>query len=419
MESIFLFIMKNENWSIFKLPNGIRVIYLPNESIISHVALIVNVGSRDELKNEHGLAHFIEHLIFKGTKKRKAYHIISCLENSGGELNAYTAKEETCIHASCLKENIGKALELISDVLYNSIFPEKEIEKEKLIVLDEINSYKDNPAEMIFDDFEEFIFPNSSLGSNILGTPTSIKKYNRNDIINFIRKSYSTEQMVIAITGNLDCEKIKKLCAAYFNKSINIGIGTTRQKPRYKTVNQTLYKKIHQSHCIIGNQAYSYHSDKRLATHLLSNLLAGPGMNTRLNLILREKLGLTYNIESLYTPFSDTGIFMVYFGSNHNDVNKSIEIIHKEFNKLKITKLGTLQLHRSKQQLIGQWAISLENQENMMFNMGKSLLIYDQVENINEVNKKIEAVTDGQIIEIANELFNPSHLSTLVYTSKE
>jgi predicted Zn-dependent peptidase len=398
------------------LENGIRLIHKHAVSLIAHAGLFVNTGSRDEEANEHGLAHFIEHVIFKGTKKRKAYHINSRLEDVGGDLNAYTTKEETCIHASFLKEDIARALELISDITFNSILPEKEIEKEKEVIIDEINSYKDNPAELIFDDFEEMLFPHDALGRNILGTPESLRNYKRQDLLNFMTKNYNTDEMIISVVGDIENARLVKLVKEYY--------GNIPSKPKqFKRAIATVYspelreeiKNTYQTHCVVGTKAYSFVDSRRLILHLLNNILGGPGMNSRLNLSLRERNGCTYNIESNYSPYYDTGVFGVYFGSDKENLEKSLKLIEKEFNLLKIKKLGDIQLSKAKKQLIGQIAIASEHNENLMISMGKSYLVFGKVESLIEINRQIESITATELMNVANDILDQKKLSTIVY----
>jgi predicted Zn-dependent peptidase len=323
------------------LSNGIRLIHRPVNANVAHCGIILNTGSRDEQEDEWGIAHFIEHVVFKGTTKRKAYHILSRMEDVGGELNAYTTKEETCIYTTFLDKDYKRALELISDITFNSVFPEKELEKEKEVILDEINSYKDSPSELIFDDFEELLFKKDPIGRNILGTPKHIKAFKRDDILKFISNNYHTDQMVISSVGNIPFKKLVKMVEKYFGE-IPENIRTEkRQKPNfYKPRTQTLIKNTYQRHCVLGNVAYDLNDDKRIPLSLLTNILGGPGMNSRLNLSLREKHGLAYNIESNYTPYVDTGVFSIYFGTDKGYLDKCLSLIDKELNLLCTKKLG-------------------------------------------------------------------------------
>jgi predicted Zn-dependent peptidase len=401
---------------VHELKNGIKLVHKPTTSLIAHAGLFFNAGSRDEEIDEHGLAHFIEHVFFKGTKNRKAYHINSRLEDVGGDLNAYTTKEETCIHASFMKEDTERAVELIYDIAFNSIFPEKEIEKEKEVIIDEINSYKDNPAELIFDDFEEILFPHDPLGRSILGTPESLKTFKRKTVLNFLKNNYSTDQIVFCVVGELDNQKLVKMFSKYFEKiPANIKKETRKINNSYTPLFREEIKNTYQVHCVIGTKAYSFVDEKRLALHLLNNILGGPGMNSRLNLSLRERNGCSYNVESSYNPYFDTGAFAVYFGADKENLEKSIKLVHKEFDLLKNKKLGDIQLSKAKKQLLGQIAISAENNESLMLAMGKSFLVFGKFDSLVETGRLIDKITANDIIEIANEVLDKNILSTIIY----
>lgn len=398
------------------LNNGIRLVHHRIPGMVAHCGIIINTGSRDETEKEHGIAHFIEHMLFKGTGKRKAYHILSRLEDVGGELNAYTTKEETAIHASFLKDDYERTIELISDITFNSVFPEKEIEKEKDVVIEEINSYLDNPSELIFDDFEELIFAGQPIGRNILGSPESVKSYSRKTITDFIRNNYNTQEMVFCSVGNISDDKILRLFKTHF-----AGIVTYNNVPRankswtYKAASLTKKKDTFQNHCIIGNLAYDLKDEKRMGMFLLNNILGGQGLNSRLNLSLREKNGLAYNVESSYNPYCDTGIFSIYFGTDAQYLNKSISIAMSELNKLRTTKLGTIQLSKAKNQIKGYLARGYENHESLMLSLGKSLLVFNKIDTIEDICKKIDSITASELLETANDIFEPEKLSTLIY----
>jgi len=398
------------------LDNGIRLVHHRIPGMVAHCGIIINTGSRDETEKEHGIAHFIEHMLFKGTGKRKAYHILSRLEDVGGELNAYTTKEETAIHASFLKNDYERTIELISDITFNSVFPEKEIEKEKDVVIEEINSYLDNPSELIFDDFEELIFSGQPIGRNILGSPESVKSYSRKTITDFIQNNYNTHEMVFCSVGNIPDDKILKLFKTYF-----AGIVTYNNEPRssriwtYKPASLIKKKDTFQNHCIIGNLAYDLKDEKRMGMFLLNNILGGQGLNSRLNLSLREKNGLAYNVESSYNPYCDTGIFSIYFGTDARYLNKSISIAMSELSKLRTTKLGTIQLSKARNQIKGYLARGYENHESLMLSLGKSLLVFNKIDTIEDICEKIDSVTASELLETANEIFEPDKLSTLIY----
>lgn len=405
-----------EGYEYYTLNNGIRIVHKRAEGKVAHLGIVLNTGSRDEEDSEHGIAHFIEHVIFKGTNKRKAYHVISRLEDVGGEIDAYTTKEETAIYAGFLKEYYSRAMELFADIIFNSSFPEKELEKEKEVILDEINSYKDSPAELIFDDFEELIFTGHPIGRNILGEPKSLKKYKRSHLLKFIKNNYNTDQMVICSVGDVKFSALVKWAKKYF-EPFDENMRNSRREVLngYEPVVKELSKDTYQSHCIMGNRAYAITDKKRLPLELLNNILGGPGMNSRLNLALREKHGFTYNIESFYSPYTDTGIFGIYFGTEPEKVERSMKIIQKEIKQLQTKSLGILQLERAKKQLIGQLAISAENKSNLMLNIGRSYLLFDKVDPLEEVYEKVNSVTAMQLMDAANEIFDFNKLSTLIY----
>lgn len=388
--------------------------YVPNKA--AYCGLIVNVGSRDEQAGEFGMAHFIEHVIFKGTEKRKAYHILSRLEDVGGELNAYTTKEDTCVYATFMAKDYERALELFADIVFHSVFPEKEIEKEKDVVLDEINSYKDNPGELIFDDFEELIYTGYPIGRNILGDEASVEQISREMVLDFVKRNYSPNRMVISSVGDIDFDKLVRLVEKYFSGYTSGVSLQTRIKPEIYTPRFVeLDKDTHQSHCIIGNIAYDYTQDNRLALSLLINLLGGAGMNTRLNLNIRERHGLAYNIEASYTPYSDTGIAMIYFGCDPEHADWCLSLCKKEMRLLYEEKLGPMQLKRAKAQMIGQLAISSENYENLMLSIGKSFLIYDKVDSLEDIYAQVEEITSELLVQVAKDIFDLDKQSVLLY----
>lgn len=398
------------------LDNGIRMVHTRIPGLVAHCGIVINAGSRDEEEEEHGVAHFIEHMLFKGTKKRKPYHILSRLEDVGGELNAYTTKEETAIHASFLREDYERTIELISDIIFNSVFPEKEIEKEKDVVIEEINSWLDSPSELIFDDFEELVFSDQPIGRNILGTPESVKAFSQKKIADFISANYNPEEMVFCSVGNISDDKILRYFKKYFSGSFT---GKKKKKNnsswQYKPSSLTKKKDTYQNHCITGNLAYDLKDDRRIGMFLLNNILGGPGLNSRLNLSLREKNGLAYNVESNYSPYNDTGIFSVYFGTDAGTLEKSLEITMAEFKKLRTVKLGSIQLNKAKNQMKGYIARGYENHESLMLSLGKNLIVFNKIDSFEYLCKKIDELTPAGLMEIANDILEPSKLSTLIY----
>ncbi|MBM3421319.1 MAG: insulinase family protein [Bacteroidetes bacterium] len=398
------------------LANGIRLVHYPVKGVVAHCGLIINAGSRDEDDSEHGIAHFIEHMLFKGTTRRKAWHVLSCLEDVGGELNAYTTKEETVIYASVLKEHYGRAVELIGDILINPSFPAREIEKEKEVVIEEINSYLDNPAELIFDEFDEIVFTNASLGRGILGTPDSVKSFTAGAIKRFTGNKYDTSGMVFCSAGDISATQAERLFRKYFGPMpANYCSRRVSMEPGYKAVSVSRNTGTNQAHCITGNIAYNLHDTRRTVMYLLNNILGGQGLNSRLNMSLREKNGYAYNVESTYNPYSDTGLFSIYFGTDERNIARSFGIARREMDRLMTRRLGPVQLSRSKNQVKGYLARAYENHEHLMLSMGKSLLVFGRIEPAEATYRKIEAITAEQIMETANEVFCQQEMSSLIY----
>ncbi len=398
------------------LSNGIRIIHRPTYSQVAHCGLFINTGSRDEETEEQGLAHFIEHVIFKGTRRRKAFQIMSHMENVGGEINAFTSKEDTCIYASFLHTHYDRWLDVASDIMFHSVFPEKEINKEKDIIIDEINSYLDSPAEQIFDDFDELIFNSHPLGRNILGKPDTITAFDRNSIMGFMDRNHTTGEMLICSVGRIDFKELINRVEKYFGEASHSEKLHTRQAfTEYIPVKQIINRQNHQAHCMLGNKADGLHSDRKTALSLLNNMLGGPGLNSRLNMSIREKHGFCYNIESNYQPYTDAGVLNIYFGTDAAYIDKTMSLINKELKRFKENKLGSLQLKRAKMQLTGQVAISFEsNLYEMLFN-GKNYLNLHKTDTLEDINRRIESVTAEQIIELANEIFDEAMMSVLIY----
>lgn len=403
-----------EEFYIYTLPNGIRCVHRQVKSSVARCALIVNAGSRDERTDEYGLAHFTEHGFFKGTQHRKAYQVNCRLENLGGELNAYTTKEDTTIHATTLRSDFVKATELISDVAFNSIFPDKELDKERDVIIDEINTYKDSPMDMIYDTFEDMLFEGSELGHNILGTKRDLERHDSAAMHRFKDRAYTTDQMVFASIGNIPNTRIEEIANRYFaDRTATVRSYERVAPPSCDRFDKSLNRHTHQAHCIIGNRAYGILDDRRLPLSLLINILGGPCANSILNVSVREKHGLSYNIEAGYTPYSDSGMAMIYFSSDHDNSDKCREIIAEEIRKLQTTALSSRRLAMAKRQFIAQMAISTEGNEGYMLGIGKSLLVHSEVDTLEEVYRKIGAITASQIMDAANEIL--SDTSTLIY----
>ena len=401
---------------LFTLPNGIRILFKPVKSPISHACLIINAGARDEEVGKPGMAHFIEHLLFKGTAKRNTNQILNRLEVVGADLNAYTTKEYTCLHASFLNPYLERTVDLLQDIVFFSSFQEVEMEKEKGVIIDEISSYEDQPEEAINDDFEALIFAGHTLANNILGTRESVSGFTKKDIVDFIRANYHTHEIIFAVSGDYSFAKLIKLSEKYFGIIPENAPVKLRTPVLIIPIRKTILEKpINQVHCIMGNKAYSSHHLKKVGLLLLNNLLGGNGMSSRLNLEVREKYGIAYTVESNYTPLSDTGLFSIYFGTDAEKADKAIRIINKELRKLRDKRLGDIQLKQAKQKFIGQIALGEENRLGVLLSMAKSLLDYNRIDSLEQVFAKIEAVSADEILEISNEIFAEENLSMLMF----
>lgn len=400
------------------LPNGIRVVHQYDPGKVAHCGLMLNAGSRDEDEDEHGIAHFIEHVIFKGTEKRNVFQVLNRLEDIGADLNAYTTKEETCVYASFLSQYYNRTLELISDVFFHSTFPQKELEKEKDVVIDEIRSYEDSPGDQINDDFEDLVFAGHPLGRNILGTPKRIRRLKSEAIKNFIRKNYSTDQIVISSIGDIKFEKLSAIVTRYFG-SIPENQRNTERIPftNFQPAEVLRKRKIFQTHCVIGGPGYSGRDEKRFVLAFLNNILGGPTLNSRLSVALRERNGITYNIESNYTPYEETGIIAIYFGTSREMLGKALKITDQELKKLREKKLGASALHTARKQLIGQMAIAQDSKANQMLSNAKSILVNDSIIDIDNLIRIVNNITSGQLMETANECLLPGHMSRLIFQS--
>lgn len=402
--------------NIHTLPNGLRIIHEPSASKVAYCGFAVDAGTRDEGENEQGMAHFVEHLIFKGTQKRKAWHILNRMENVGGDLNAYTNKEETVVYAAFLTGHFDRAAELLADIVFHSTFPQNEIEKETEVIIDEIQSYEDTPSELIFDDFEDMIFRNHPLGRNILGRPEQLKTFRSEDAAAFTSRFYQPSNMVFFILGNFDFRKIvrriEKLTADILPAEVE---NRRTPPPLYVPERLVVPKETHQAHVMIGSRGYNAYDDKRTALYLLNNILGGPGMNSRLNVSLRERRGLVYTVESNLTSYTDTGAFCVYFGTDPDDVDTCLRLTYKEMKRMRDVKMTSSQLAAAKKQLIGQIGVASDNNENNALGMAKTFLHYNKYESSESVFRRIEALTAEELLEVANEMFAEEYLSTLIY----
>jgi predicted Zn-dependent peptidase len=405
------------DYELHTLANGIRIVHKRmSHTKVVHCGFMLNIGSRDEPKEMEGIAHFWEHMAFKGTNKRRAFHILNRLDAVGGELNAYTTKEKITFHASVLDGHFEKAVELLSDITFDSIFPEKQIVKERQVILEEMAMYQDTPEDAIQDEFDHVVFGDHPMGVNILGRPETINKFKKRDFQEFINNNMNTEEIVFTSVGNISMKKVVKLAEKYFAHIPHLKVDRVRTKinaylPRIKQVK----RQITQSLCVIGRPAYAADDANRLPFFLLMNLLGGPGMNSRLNLSLREKHGLVYAIDTSYSSYSDTGLFGIHFGTEPRQLQKSITLVKRELEKLQKTTLGVRQLQASKEQLIGQLAMSEENNASLMLAMGKSMLDKNRIDSLEEIYAKIRKVNAGQIQDVAVEMFDDSTLSMLTY----
>ena len=401
------------------LSNGIRIVFRQNNSNVVYAGVYINVGSRNEQNpSEEGIAHFIEHSIFKGTEHRRSYHIRNRIDGVGGELDAFTTKEETCVYASALTQHLERCLELFSDILFHSTFPQHEIEKEKDVVIEEINLYKDSPAELIYDDFEEMIFGSHPLAHNILGSKKNVKHFTSEQLSLFLHQNYTPDKMVITVVGNVEFNKLVHLCEKHFAMASEVSkpkADARSPKPSYQHFNTTLNKHTHQVHLLAGCPAPTIYDEKKNAFTLLNNILGGPAMNSRLNVSVRENQGFCYTIESQYVPFSDAGLFYIYAGVDSDAAERSTQLILQELRRLRDNRLSPQQLHAAQTQLIGQMAIANDSGLNEMQSIGKAYLNFDHVDTLEEMNRDILAITPEELQAVAQEIFAEDNFSFLYY----
>lgn len=397
-----------EEFTTYILPNGIRGIHRQvRGAAVAHCALVVGAGTRDEAKEEYGLAHLTEHALFKGTAKRKAWQVNCRLENLGGELNAFTTKEDTTIHTTVLKGDFGKAVELIADIVFRSTFPDRELEREKEVIIDEINTYKDAPAELIYDTFEDLVFEGSELGHNILGRKAALMRYTGDSVRRFVDRTYTTDEMVFSSIGSFSARTAESYARRYLGDFQSSTRNYERQKtaPLAAPFDRTITRHTHQTHCVLGGRAYELQEEKRLPLSLLVNRLGGPCANSILNVEVREKHGLTYNIEANYTPYSDAGVVAIYFSSDHHHTDDCLELIHRQLDRLRTIPFTARQLAMAKRQFIAQMAISCENKENYILGAGKAILSHGEMDTMEEAYRKIQALTARDLQEVAEEIF--------------
>ena len=455
-------------YNTYTLDNGLRIIHLPSDSQVVYCGYQINAGTRNEEPGEEGLAHFCEHVTFKGTERRKAWHILNCLESVGGDLNAYTNKEGTVYYSAILKEHIARAVDLLSDIVFHSVYPQAEIDKEVEVICDEIESYNDSPAELIYDEFENILFKGSPLGHNILGTAEQVRAFKTEDALRFTRKLYRPDNAIFFAYGDIDFKKLVKLiqkalgecpkgrelaCSADCKSAetptkeriaeetptkeriaektptgetpteemeagdANHKVQSSKFNVQSKVAGQTIVmqKNTHQAHVMIGTRAYDVNDDRRMPLYLLNNMLGGPGMNAKLNLALREHNGLVYTVESTMVAYGDTGTWSIYFGCDEHDVKRCLRLVRKELDKFMLKPLSEAQLKAAKKQIKGQIGVACDNRENFALDFGKSFLHYGWEKNVDRLYEQVDEITAAQIQAVAQELFDKDRLTTLIF----
>lgn len=402
------------------LPNGLRIIHLPSASPVVYCGYEINAGTRNEQAGEEGLAHFCEHTTFKGTEHRRAWHILNCLESVGGDLNAFTNKEDTVYYAAVLRDNVARAVDLLTDIVFHSTYPQGEIDKEVEVICDEIESYNDSPAELIYDEFENILFKGHSLGHNILGQADHLRTYKTEDALRFTHRFYRPCNAIFFAYGDVDFNRLVKLLKRHTEglDSATPLLDTPVNKealPAYEPREETIDKGTHQAHVMIGNRAYDVHDERRMALYLLNNILGGPGMNARLNLSLREHHGLVYTVDSSMVSYSDTGVWCVYFGCDPHDINHCRRLIRKELDRMMLRPLSATQLNAAKKQIKGQIGVACDNRESFALDFGKSFLHYGWEKDITSLFQHVDAITATDIMAVACDIFAPEKLTTLIY----
>lgn len=449
-------------YNTYTLDNGLRIIHLPSDSKVVYCGYQINAGTRNEEPGEEGLAHFCEHVTFKGTERRKAWHILNCLESVGGDLNAYTNKEGTVYYSAILKEHIARAVDLLTDIVFHSVYPQAEIDKEVEVICDEIESYNDSPAELIYDEFENIIFKGSPLGHNILGTAEQVRSFKTEDALRFTRKLYRPDNAIFFAYGDIDFKKLVKLIRKALadddsgkvaeNAANSVGKLAEEKLPQISQITQisgdensitteksvssvksvgpenypsvgkeiagqtiVMQKNTHQAHVMIGTRAYDVSDSRRMPLYLLNNMLGGPGMNAKLNLALREHNGLVYTVESTMVAYGDTGIWSIYFGCDEHDVKRCLRLVRKELDKFMQKPLSEAQLKAAKKQIKGQVGVACDNRENFALDFGKSFLHYGWEKNVDRLYEQVDEITAEQIQAVAQELFEKDRLTTLIF----
>ena len=429
-------------YNTYTLDNGLRIIHLPSDSKVVYCGYQINAGTRNEEPGEEGLAHFCEHVTFKGTERRKAWHILNCLESVGGDLNAYTNKEGTVYYSAILKEHIARAVDLLTDIVFHSVYPQAEIDKEVEVICDEIESYNDSPAELIYDEFENIIFKGSPLGHNILGTTEQVRSFKTEDALRFTRKLYRPDNAIFFAYGDIDFKKLVRLLKKSFlseerrvkseettfgdrresqfnspeaQAQFNIQHSTFNTQHSFEGQTIVMQKNTHQAHVMIGTRAYDVNDSRRMPLYLLNNMLGGPGMNAKLNLALREHNGLVYTVESTMVAYGDTGIWSIYFGCDEHDVKRCLRLVRKELDKFMQKPLSEAQLKAAKKQIKGQVGVACDNRENFALDFGKSFLHYGWEKNVDRLYEQVDEITAEQIQAVAQELFDKDRLTTLIF----
>ena len=410
-------------YNTYTLDNGLRIIHLPSDSQVVYCGYQINAGTRNEEPGEEGLAHFCEHVTFKGTERRKAWHILNCLESVGGDLNAYTNKEGTVYYSAILKEHIARAVDLLSDIVFHSVYPQAEIDKEVEVICDEIESYNDSPAELIYDEFENILFKGSPLGHNILGTAEQVRAFTTEDALRFTQKLYRPDNAIFFAYGDIDFKKLVRLLQRALADDESAGNLAEEKLPKnYPSVGDgiagqtiVMQKNTHQAHVMIGTRAYDVNDDRRMPLYLLNNMLGGPGMNAKLNLALREHNGLVYTVESTMVSYGDTGTWSIYFGCDEHDVKRCLRLVRKELDKFMQKPLSDAQLKAAKKQIKGQIGVACDNRENFALDFGKSFLHYGWEKNVDRLYEQVDEITAAQIQAVAQELFDKDRLTTLIF----
>ncbi|WP_278696577.1 M16 family metallopeptidase [Leyella stercorea] len=407
------------NYNTHTLANGLRIIHLPSAQPVVYCGYAVGAGTRDEeLGCEEGMAHFCEHITFKGTERRSSMKILGHLESVGGDLNAFTNKEETVYHAAVLKDNIGRAVDLLTDIVFHSTYPQAEIDKEVEVIVDEIESYNDSPAELVYDLFENAVFNGHPLGHNILGTAEKLRRYTTADALRFTRRYYRPDNSVFFAYGDVDFARLVRLLERANTVAADEVCCDCKQSaatlPPYVAQHIEHHMDTHLAHVMVGTRAYDVHDERRIALYLLNNILGGPGMTARLNVSLRERNALVYTVESMAQSYSDTGLWAVYFGCDQKNVNRCLRLIRRELDKVMQRPLSDAQLRAAKRQIRGQIGIACDSRESFALDFAKSYLHYGWKKDVTALCERIDALTAADLQCVAQDLFAEERLTSLV-----